>query len=257
VPRPETLPEIIRFRNAPITEAVLELRTKLPPTTNLDRLASFQDVFRDRYPLRKERRIWQGQLQMKPGTSEPEITSTGGQPNGYMFSSQDEKQVIQVRLDGFAFSRLKPYDRWSSFRNEARELWTHYRQIAEPEVITRAGLRYINRIELPLPIGDFKEYIQTVPDIAPGVPQALLDFFMRLVIPMPETQAFAVITETIERPGDPNPNILPWLFDIDVFKEASYSVNGEEVWQTLEELRIIKNSIFFNSITPKARRLFE
>ena len=42
--------------------------------------------------------------------------------NGYIFASSDERQIFQARLDGFSFSRLAPYDRWETFRDEARRL---------------------------------------------------------------------------------------------------------------------------------------
>ena len=75
----------------------------------------------------------------------PEVSqSSAGGPDGYLFTSVDGRQVVQARLDGFTFSRLKPYDKWESLRDEARELWQHYVQIASPETVTRVALRYIN-----------------------------------------------------------------------------------------------------------------
>ena len=74
------------------------------------------------------------------------------------------------------------------------------RAYGSPKKVIRLGLRYINRIEIPLPMRDFKDYILTVPEIAPGVPQGLERFFMRLVIPSDEAQAVAVVTQSME-PG--------------------------------------------------------
>ncbi len=38
------------------------------------------------------------------------LPSSGG-PDGYLFRSPNEKKVVQVRLDGFTFNKLKPYDK--------------------------------------------------------------------------------------------------------------------------------------------------
>ena len=243
----------IIFPRAPITEALVDLKVNLPTTSTLDVLASFHEAIKDRYPNKRERISWKGGVQIKGGRAE--VIEPQGGPDGYFFTSLDGKQIVQARLDGFTFNRLKPYDRWESFREEARELWKLYVRVAGPKEITRAALRYINRIEIPLPMRDFKDYIVTVPEIAPDLPQGLERFLMQLSIPMPEIDATAVITETIEPVTDPTK--LPLIFDIDVFKQASFDVDGEKVWEAFEQLHDLKNDVFFKSITDKAKELFQ
>jgi uncharacterized protein (TIGR04255 family) len=248
--------EVIHFPNAPITEALIDIRVKLPPQTNLAKLAVFHDAIKQRYPAKQERVSWRGHIEVKASPVAQVSQSAAGGPDGYLFTSVDGRQVVQARLDGFTFSRLKPYDKWESLRDEARELWQHYIRIASPETVTRIALRYINRIEIPLPIRDFKEYILTTPEIAPDLPQGLGSFFMRLVIPDAQTQAVAVVTETVE-PIEESSNRLPLIFDIDVFRMAAFDVTGKALWETLDQLHDLKNDIFFKSITPKAKELFQ
>ena len=242
-----------RFANAPITEALLDIRAKLPSGVDLTRLAAFQDVVKDLYPARRERFSWRGGFQIKPGEA-PEVLHPSGGPDGYLFTSKDGKQIVQARLDGFTFNRLKPYDKWESFRDEARQQWERYREIATPEIVSRVALRYINRIEIPLPMKDFREYILTTPEIAPKLPQGLESFFMRLVIPDERSRSKAIVTQTME---DPQEQVLPLIFDIDVFREAAFEVQGKGMWEALEQLRDYKNEIFFNSITERTRELFK
>ncbi len=242
-----------RFSNAPITEALLDIRAKLPPGVDLTRLANFQDAVKELYPARRERFSWQGGFQVKPGEP-PEIFHPSGGPDGYLFTSKDGKQIVQARLDGFTFNRLKPYDGWESFRDEAKQHWERYRKIATPEMVSRVALRYINRMEIPLPMKDFRDYVLTTPEIAPKVPQGLAGFFMRLVIPDEKSRSIAIITQTMEDPGE---RVLPLIFDIDVFQEAAFEAEGEEMWKVFEHLRGYKNEIFFNSITERTKDLFK
>ena len=123
-------------------------------------------------------------------------------------------------------------------------------------MITRIALRYINVIALPLPIVDLKEFILTIPEVAPSLSQSLKTFFMRLEIPDEERDAIVIITETIQPPTDDG-NILPFVFDIDAIKETEFDPSGAEVWQAFEQLRDLKNETFFNSLTYKARALFQ
>ena len=247
--------ETTRFPNAPITEALLDIRVTLPAQTDLAKLATLHDAIKQKYPSKQERLAWRGHVEIK-ASPVPEVSqSATGEPDGYLFTSVDGRQVVQARLDGFTFSRLKPYDKWTTLRDEAQELWQHYVRIASPETVTRVALRYINRIEIPLPMRDFKDYILTTPEISPVLPQGLGSFFMRLVIPDPKAQAVAIVTETVE-PVDEANKRLPLIFDIDVFRAVAFNVQDNSMWETFESLHDLQNEIFFKSLTPKAKELF-
>jgi uncharacterized protein (TIGR04255 family) len=247
------MPEPVHFPHAPIAEAVLEIQTKLPSTVSLETLASVQEALKEQYPSKRTRMALKDGVKFEEG-KEPEFFSPPHEIVGYLFASSDGKQVIQSRFNGFAFSRLRPYDRWETFRNDARDLWHHYSKVTSPEVVTRLGLRYINRIEIPLPFLDFKEYILTTPEIAPGLPQAMTTFFMRMEIPEPSLDALVILTQTIEPVTEDKR--LPLIFDIDVFRAGLFDVKSDEIWTIFEGLRNLKNDVFFKSLTDKAKDLF-
>lgn len=241
------------FPNAPIVEALLDIRVELPPEVTLTTLEAFHEYVKERFPEKGPRFLYKADIKVSPEVSA--VTSSGG-PNGYIFRSPSEKKAVQARLDGFTFNKFKPYEKWESLRSEARELWDLYFETTNPIKITRIALRYINRIEIPLPMKDFKEYILTTPEIAPKLPQALAQFFMRLVIPNPNIQATAIITQTIDENPTRN-QVLPLIFDIDVFRNVNYIGNKAEMWDEFEKLCTFKNEIFFNSITKKIEELFK
>jgi len=183
------------------------------------------------------------------------IPTTGG-PDVFFFRSPTDKKVVQARLDGFTFNKLKPYEDWEKFRDEGRELWGTYLDIANPIRANRISLRYINRIEAPLPFKDFNEYILTSPQVAPELPQALSTFFMRIQIPFNEQMALATIVQTMEEPTENQK--LPLIIDIDVVRQSNFTKDTfDTMWDEFGELRNIKNDIFFNSITDKAKELFK
>ncbi len=239
------------FPNAPITEALLDIRVELPQEVTLSKLESFHDRIKENFPEKQERILVKAGIKLSPEGTSVEVPSSG--PDGYLFRSPTKKKIVQVRLDGFTFNKLKPYENWEIFRLEAYKLWNLYFEMTNPVKITRIALRYINRIEIPLPMRDFKEYILTIPEIAPKLPQALANFFMQLVIPNPDIETTAIINQTMEKSIN---NRLPLIFDIDVFKETIYAGNIKEMWKEFEKLRLFKNDIFFNSITEKTKELF-
>jgi uncharacterized protein (TIGR04255 family) len=240
------------LKNAPIIEAVIDIRVKARDDLTVEQLDAIHDSISDQYPNKKARHKWEGRFEFKKG--EPPISSGTEAIDGYIFTSADQKQVFQARLDGFTFSRLKPYKTWEHLRDEAYKIWLRYKEITSPE-ITRVALRYINKIEIPLPIRDFSEYLNAAPIIPKGLPQGVSSFLTRVVIHEPVIDAFAIITHALEQII--NPNILPIILDIDVFKQKSEGISEKDAWDTLEKLRYFKNKIFFENITEKTKEIFQ
>ncbi|MBI5409315.1 MAG: TIGR04255 family protein [Nitrospirae bacterium] len=242
------------FPNAPITEALLDIRAELASEVNIERLDSFHELIKERFPEKKQRISTAVGFRLSSEGTTITLPSSGG-PDGFFFRSPRENKIVQARLDGFTFNKLKPYEDWNKFSSEARSLWDFYLKQFNPKKIIRIALRYINRIEVPLPIKDFSEYILTNPEVAPKLSQSVSHFFMQIALPNPGIQASAMITQTMEPPTENQ--ILPLIFDIDVFKEKIYIDNKEEIWGDFENLHVFKNEIFFNSITDKTKELFK
>lgn len=122
-------------------------------------------------------------------------------------------------------------------------------------MIVRLAVRYINRIELPLPFGDFREFVRTAPDIAPELPQSLSALFFRVEIPEPGKTFSATITEAMEPITEASTH-LPLIFDIDVVDQRSVEASSPLIWDAFERMRQYKNELFFRSMTARALELF-
>jgi uncharacterized protein (TIGR04255 family) len=231
--------------HAPITEAVIDLRVILPAPIQVEDLSGIQALLGSSYPDTKKQFIWQGHV--------PAVEPSTTTHSGYYFWSADRLNVVQARLNGFSCSRMKPYLSWENLRDETRNRWNQYSKVARPERITRIAVRTINRIELPMPISDFDDYIKTFAKIAKGLPQELAGLYMRMV--MPRETASAILTIAIDDAGI-TAERLPIIFDIDAFYPVDLPADSGDVWVLAERLREIKNQLFFGSLTPAAMELF-
>jgi uncharacterized protein (TIGR04255 family) len=238
-----------RYARAPIAEAVIEIRTQLADDVDLDQIAAVYEREAERYPKKGSR--FESQVVFSP-SQQPSTTHT---VTGYQYHSADGKQVFQARLDGFAHSRLAPYEGWESFRDEARRLWDVYRDIAAPVSATRVAVRYINRLDLPLPVADFEDYLCTVPKLSPGLPQGLTGYFMQLQIPQEDLDAMLILNEGIVPP--PAPDLASVVLDIDLHRDVSLPPGDEKVWAFLDDFRWRKNEVFEACITDAMRRMID
>ena len=241
------------FPNPPITEALIDIRVQLPGNVSLADLENLHTQIKHGYPDKKTRNRWEGTLELK-GEKEP-LKTIRSQIDGYLFSTPDGKQVAQYRLDGFTFSRLRPYSQWEDVYREAARLWDIYRTETKPLLVTRLAVRYINSIEIPSKSFDYDDYFTAAPKIPQGLPQLLQHFFTRLVIPFPEQGAVAIVMQTPSDKQDPVNSAT--LLDIDVFAEVkNLSAEDARIDEIFGNLRKIKNDVFFNSITEKTKELF-
>ena len=97
-----------RLSKPPIVEAILDLECDMPPGQSLGSLqAKARERYRDRYPKPVIQFFQEHQLGAGPGTK-PRLSFRRG-IQALRFLQEDEKQLVQVRVQGFSFNRLAPY----------------------------------------------------------------------------------------------------------------------------------------------------
>lgn len=241
------------YKKSSITEALIDIRIDASSEAEIPNLKNIQESILPQYSVGEEIIELQGQIQ---GGYSITATATASQALiGYRFFSHDVKQIFQARLNGFTFSRLDPYEGWEDFRNEARRLWDIYQAAIKPKNVNRVAVRYINKLDLPLPMNDFKDYLRTVPEVSPDLPQGLSDFFMQLQIPQPDLGGMLLLNEAIIPPsGD---DLVSMVLDIDLFCNEIFPGDGIAHWDLLEKFRGRKNEIFEACITDKTRELLK
>jgi uncharacterized protein (TIGR04255 family) len=239
----------IHYPNAPITEAVLDIQ--VTSAVSVETLARVNEG-ESNYPKSEKLNAGSGAVMFGPDANT--FATATSQPLGYLTRSSDGFHIYQARLNGFTFSRLFPYPHWSAFSGEGRRLWEKYQAVARPSAITRVALRYVNRIDIPLPVNDFADYLRTVPQISTDLPQGLSSYFMQLAIPLADIKGGSVINQTIIEPA--KPAVVSLVLDIDVFRTVDIPQTDPELWDLFEQLRKKKNEVFEACITEEARRLF-
>jgi uncharacterized protein (TIGR04255 family) len=248
-------PAVEQFKNPPIQEALLDIQVTLSPDLKLETLKGFHEGLETRFPEMQERVSWEQGFQIA-GAGETQAIRSSRSVDGYLFVSKSEGKVVQARRDGFTFNKLKPYSNWETFNSEARELWGRYVSLVHPISVQRIALRYLNRISLPLPVRDLRDYCLLFPDLPPALPQGMSEFFLRVTLPAADAPCAANVTLTFEPPA-PCATALNLILD----NEASYvfgslSVDTEAIWSKLTQLRDLKNKVFDASLTEETRKLF-
>ncbi len=247
------------LQNAPISEAIIDFRVKSQTGFQFEKispnkLSSFKINIHDRYPEFKKHHFFRTEVKIQDGKLvHPTSEDTG--IDGFIIKSMEGKNVAQFTDAGFTFSQLKPYTCWKDVFGEAKLLWELYVSIAAPELVTRIAARYINQLEIKLPINDFSEYLEVPPKVPDNVPNQISNFLNKTTVHDLKEDIMANITQTLGQ--SLKPNYATIILDIDVFKRKEFHIGDEDMWRTFEQIRNLKNKIFFGSITEKTAMLFE
>ncbi len=241
----------IHYSSAPITEAIIDIQVETSAT--VDALDAIQAGEEATYPTVEKMTANTGELVFRPDMTP--IAHVTSQPIGYLARSQDGLQIYQARSNGFTFSRLARYPHWGIFSGESRRLWDKYREVTKPSAIIRVAVRYVNRIDIPLPIKSFGDYLRTAPQLSPDLPQGLSGYFMQLMIPLVDIKCEGIINQALIEPA--KPEVVSVVIDIDIFRTTELPTNEAQLWGLLEQLRTAKNTVFEACITDEARRLFK
>jgi uncharacterized protein (TIGR04255 family) len=243
--------EDFHLQNAPIMEALIEIKLAEPlPDDMLRTLRECADGLGGTYPIREDMQTQQVQFQF--GTTPFGAAST--RPVGFLCKDADSHHVVQLRLDGFALSELKPYSSWNGFFPEAQRIWEQYRAAVGGAPLGRWSIRYINRISWPE--GEkIEEYLNVYPALPEKLPQQLVGCFMRLqsAITVPSDGLF---TQQIFGVPMSEPGRVSFIVDHD-FSFSAIGLSDSILWERIESARDIKNSFFKATVTPKALEMFQ
>lgn len=239
--------------NAPVVEALVDLRVQLPTDFDVEVLRTLHGRVAATYPRIETQRLIQGKVQF----SGAGMVAKGQSRTvlGFRLLSQDGKNVVQVRRDGFTFSRLSPYTDWSTLYEEAWRLWELYRESANPSGVSRLATRFINRLQCP-PSFRLEEYFRAPPEIPEGIPDVMASFLYRYVL-APVGDITANVTLATEPPA-PGAGYSSVVFDIDCYVSREFLPDeATDIGAVFAGLHEMKNRIFFSSLTDKAIEAFK
>ena len=247
-----------KYDKSPIAEALIDFKIDpLVPKTSIKAIRNFHDQIKDQFPKSKNR--YKHEFETKISFDESSKADTkyvDHGVDGIQFWSSDEKEVLQYRLDGYTFSRLKPYQAWEIHFPKAMSYWKKYLDIVKPQSVKRIAVRYINQIDIPETRIKLEDYLTNAPSPPKGLPQNLDQFFSNMIIKK-EDNIRAGVTQTMQPSS--SPSLIRILFDINVFLSVSLSTNKsmeKEVVQQLEKMHFFAEEIFEKSLTEKTKELF-
>lgn len=245
----------IVFSKPPLIEAICQFQfaSKQPWDSTIPGLIYAQ--IREEFPIKEE----QGgiQLQFLPNMAVPAQFSPV--TNRVLFKREDGSAVVQIGPNFLAVNHLLPYTSWELFEAMILKHLNVYQEIARPETVVQLEMRFINRLEIPLPESGPGADVAEYTNAYPHVPDALLRptglrFVQRVEIGVPESQGVLVIQSATLDVVEPNQGGLLLDLSFTRFGEVAMPLGEAPAW-----LRTAHDEVeraFLACITPLARENF-
>lgn len=242
------MPRVRHLSKAAIQEAIFDI--KVVPQTNFDEsvFELLRDELKDEFPIFVLRQGSRYTFEIKPqSATPPDVEDLGSR--GYFFRTEDEKTIIQFRTDGFTLNKLDPYPGYDELKQDINAHWEKYRELSNPQKISRIAMRFINRIPLaPITeMPDLSKYMRSGPDLPPELPQLISSYKSRFTVEEETGKLAAHIVQLLS--DNKKTGKVELLLDIDSFVRGEIEMADLHLLDEFDKLRAFKNRLFFNLLT--------
>lgn len=242
-----------KYRKPPVIEALCEIYFADSEWDDTVPGAFYEKVKND-YPKKRQRRIQEAKITLGP---EQAVAGIRQLPPWMQFVSEEEHRMIQIARDLLVINQLHPYPHFEDWEPEIYRALNDYRDLANPKMVTRLGMRYINRVVIPEGRVRMEKYFTVYPNLPEGFGDTHGPFLVRVEVPQKDNAHTVLITFGTAPPPDSSQTVQAFMLDFyDIFQ---VNMPPDEDKLKKEIGRAHDNIViaFEDSITDDLRMIFE
>ena len=242
------------YVHPPITEAVIGI-SFAEPLSETD-LLSIKEKLSANYPLHQPVENLHLSFQIGAGkgnkkTANAEVASD----IAHRFGTPDMSELVVLGRGSVVVSQMAPYPGWDQFYARFVRDWKMVRRALGFRLISRIGMRYINRIDIPAkgPVVNHESYLNLYPRVTEKY-GPLNAYAIQAEVFMEDMNCKLILNSA----AVPSPllHTASFLIDQDISRESNVPQKDEGIFALIAEIRTRKNEVFESSVTDEARRLF-
>ena len=242
------------YKHPPITEAVIGI--SFSSSIKQTDITSANKKFHTYYPHHQPVSNVAFGLHIDQTNNNKTTTNVSSKKeDGHRRSTADMTQLLVLWPSSLTLSQLAPYPGWDQFFERFVRDWAIWKRTVGFQAISRIGVRYINRIDIPVKgtVIEHEEFL----NIYPKLPDSLNPIHAYAVQSASELNEIDCILK-INSAAVPSPILghASFVIDLDISKESNPPQNDNEIYDLLKKIRTQKNSVFEACISNRARELF-
>lgn len=239
------------YTRPPIIEAVIGITFAQPIKESV--LATADRRFAKHYPAHQDNNHVNIKLNTVIGTHKALAHSAEQELiTGHRRMSTNMDEIAVLLPDSLLVSQLAPYHGWDAFVARFKRDLALYKRPGTFREISRVGVRYINRIDIPASgnLVEHEPYLNLYPRV-PDQLGPLLGYAMQSTFNLGDTGCQVTINSGPV--ASPTLGHASFVVDIDIYTTTQLPKKDAEIFALLHQIRVEKNRIFEACVTQRAR----
>lgn len=232
----------------PVVTAIFQLKFDVG-TVKVDDYLKFDIVLKRIFPKRSEN--IESSLSLSPATKitlgMAQVSGvTNTRRTGYLYFTTDQKEKLSLSETDITYTSEKPYEGWDVFKDKVLVILRTLSSMFDGLTVRRTSIRFINQFKFD-EFSDPTVYFNSqIASSGGGMLFPLMKYGFRLTYDI-EEGVYSIVNQSAEH----LPDKYVYMFDIDVLNRNNLLFELNTIDDKLEELRDIKNRIFFGNVTDK------
>lgn len=243
------------YIHPPITEAVIGIN--FIETLDEDTKTSLTKKLSAHYPVHQPIENLSVSVDLRTTKDREQTANTQvSKETAHRLGSADMTELALVFPRSFVVSQMAPYPGWESFFERFVRDWKLVRRILGFREIARIGVRFINRIDIPIdgPVVEHEKYLNIYPHVSDKY-GAISAYAVQAQIFMDDMRCKLLLNSA----SVPSPllNTASFLIDIDISRDVEVPQKDEDILSLVSSVRPRKNDVFESCVTDLSRGLFK
>lgn len=237
------------YKYPPVTEAVIGINFVEDLSKAL--LKSISDKLAKNYPIHEPLQNISVKFDLShlAGKDRKAFTEV---VEGHRRSSQDMTELALALPNSLVVSQLAPYPSWATFSKRFMRDWKLLKRTLGYREIKRIGVRYINRIDIPItgPLVHHEQFLNVFPRV-PDMLSPLMAGAVQTMSYFEDIKCKLTLNSGVVE--SPILNHTSFLLDLDVGREIDVPQNDKDIFELLNAMRLKKNQVFEACVSQRAR----
>ena len=168
---------------------------------------------------------------------------------------KDQSGLVGIAPNQLSVHVLRPYPGWKEFRPRIERVLSEYPEVHADALVSRVGLRYVNRIDIPAGNIEMSQWFTASPGLPPGLEQTMAGLMSKVDTVFDDGARMSITLAAVPSADE---SVASFLLDLDMHMALGEPVPLDaDLRGRIDALHAREGDAFEAMITDETRGLFQ